>query len=94
MSTKLNASELAEQRYPDHLEPDAMIGVRPFQLTRLAFKCAVEEVAQPIADERDELREVVELFLKEYNDVEMYTPIAYFKVVHAAKAILAKYPKQ
>jgi hypothetical protein len=92
MSTKLNAVELAEQRYPNHLEPDAMIGVRPFQLTRLAFKCAVEEVAQPIADERDELRAFAERSIKIMGRTANDTLDGRNAAVDG-RELLAKYPK-
>ncbi len=55
MSIKLNAEELAAKRYNDEHEPDAVINVSPYQWVRLGYSCAIKEVAQPIADQRDEL---------------------------------------
>jgi len=83
MSTKLNAEEMAAKRFPREV-----IGNK-----QAVYAAAIRKVAQPIAEERDELLEVVKLFLKEYKDVELHTPIAYYKVVDAAEKVIAKYPK-
>ena len=91
MSTKLNAEELAAKRYKDEHEPDAVINVSPFQWVRLGYTTAIREVAQPIADERDELRTVIEDILYWVDEGmpvdDMSTPIK------DAERILAKYPK-
>lgn len=54
MSTKLNAEELAAQYIPDWSEND-------FTTKRRGFAMCVEKLAQPIADERDEYREALEM---------------------------------
>jgi len=52
MSTKLNADELAARRWPQA------------HIRRIGYADAIREVAQPIADERDELREALEDAMK------------------------------
>jgi len=54
MSTKLQAWILAEKRYPVGDEPDF-----DAILLQRGYANAIEEVAQPLADERDELKEVI-----------------------------------
>jgi len=90
MSTKLNAEELAAKRSQDHTEPDAVIGVTPWQFTRLAYAAAIREVAQPIADERDELREAL---LDLLDDKAQLPGKPRYSAMANARAILAKYPK-
>jgi len=99
MSTKLDAVELSEERFPTHISVAEALLYNPgveMAPRRIAVECyaaAIREEALPIAEERDELLEVVKLFLKEYKDVELHTPIAYYKVVDAAEKVIAKYPK-
>lgn len=54
MSTKMNAEELAEDRYP---------AFRTYETYshRRGYAAAIREVAQPIADQRDELLGIIEL---------------------------------
>jgi hypothetical protein len=54
MSTKLNAEELAENRWDN---PCSQFGAGRI----LGYADAIREVAQPLADEREELREALEL---------------------------------
>jgi hypothetical protein len=49
-----------------------------------AYAAAIREVAQPIADERDEYREALEAVVTQWD-----TP----KWINAARAVLEKYPK-
>jgi hypothetical protein len=86
MSNKLNAEELAAKRYPyvvagviDEWERHHHAG---------AYAAAIREVAQPIADERDELREVLGLIA---SAKKRGFGLAYVEGV--CSAILAKYPK-
>jgi hypothetical protein len=59
MSTKLNAEGLARERYPEnHGEPEILVQFQ--EGCRFGYFWAIEEVAQPIADERDELRALIE----------------------------------
>lgn len=56
MSTKLNAQELARVKYPT----EQTFGGPRFLLTkREGYTVAIREVAQPIADQRDELLEAL-----------------------------------
>jgi hypothetical protein len=68
MSTKLNAGQLAEKRYPAETswEPvrvtaDAKSGaIMSLHIIRKdGYAAAIREVAQPIADQRDELLEAL-----------------------------------
>jgi hypothetical protein len=59
MSTKLNAEELAAKRFP-YAIPGVMDDIeRQRQINTYAL--AIREVAQPIADQRDELLEALQL---------------------------------
>jgi hypothetical protein len=59
MSNKLNAEELAAKRYPEnHGDPEILVQFQ--EGCRFGYFWAIEEVAQPIADERDELRALIE----------------------------------
>lgn len=105
MSHKLNAEELAAKRYPN---PTAMIPQPDGTFLNInhsatAYAAAIREVAQPIADERDELREAIAelhdaaLDAREYiagkrspNDTLV---INLTDCTAKARAILAKYPK-
>jgi hypothetical protein len=98
MSTKLNAEELAAKRYKDEHEPDAVINVSPYQWVRLGYSTAIREVAQPIADERDEalvvLRDIVD-FCDDPDGSTKRETLAegLSRMLPSARAILAKYPK-
>lgn len=58
MSTKLNAEELAAKRYPE-IEDMHELGEHFQDGCKAGYFFAIEEVAQPIADQRDELREAL-----------------------------------
>jgi hypothetical protein len=84
MSTKLNDEELAAQW--------------PIKFQRDAYAAAIRKVAQPIADERDELREALEAILDadssdDAKGGDLWWADAVHPKVDAARAILAKYPK-
>ena len=86
MSTKLNAEELAAKRYPyvvagviDEWERHHHAG---------AYAAAIREVAQPIADERDEYREVIVDAIASFDDGDLDTAN-----ISRLRTILAKYPK-
>jgi hypothetical protein len=86
MSNKLNAEELAAKRWP---ESGPTVGHAIVDDSkREAYAEAIREVAQPIADERDELREALKLCLESSFD----GPMPYY-AREKASAILAKYPK-
>lgn len=59
MSTKLNAEELAKERFPSYtsvaeaLAYNAGVEMNPRRIATDAYAAAITEVAQPIADERD-----------------------------------------
>ena len=59
---KQTAEERAEARYQDHTEPDAMIGVRPWQLTRLAYATCIREEVEPKEAEIERLQHKSEVF--------------------------------
>jgi hypothetical protein len=88
MSTKLNADELARKRFPYAIPGvmDDMVRLRQIN----TYAAAIREVAQPIADERDELRQALKQLLMACADgsnASMYIGTS------NARAILAKYPK-
>lgn len=108
MSTKLNAEELAANRYPSTDKPDplrndylpmSVMGVA-YELNKASaegYADAIREVAQPIADERDELREALQAIADADNSDEaqggeIYWAEALAPVVSKLHAILAKYP--
>jgi len=65
--SKLNAEELASKRWP--LEGDGIVD---------AYAAAIREVAQPIADERDELREALDRLLRSTSEMmDCINPINY-----------------
>lgn len=100
MSTKLDAHELAQNRFPaSKLSSERII----------VYASAIREVAQPIADERDELREALELIASRSTETEPENPgftgneddarhYGYERASWAcgqiARAILAKYQTQ
>jgi hypothetical protein len=73
LSAELNAEELAYKWTDDPVMASG-------------YAAAIREVAQPIADERDELREAVEVICKQGG-------VLVSKQLAACQAILAKYPK-
>ena len=90
MSNKLNAEELAAKRYPN---PTAMIPQPDGTFLNInhsatAYAAAIREVAQPIADERDEYREALEDVVSAWVDADLDG-----SNVRAINIILAKYPK-
>ncbi len=82
MNTKLNAEEMAEKRYP---LPDDEPAWDEYH-KQLAYAAAIREVAQPLADERDELREALQVIVDNGG-------IGPEEMFHNARSILAKYPK-
>ena len=93
MSTKLNAEELAEKRWP---ESGPTVGHAIVDDSkREAYTAAIREVAQPIADERDELRNALEncLWVLDGTVAASRNTIADDEVLRNGKAILAKYTK-
>jgi hypothetical protein len=112
MSTKLNAEGLANERYitmPWEKEEDRRlfeelnaIAIRE----RGAYAEAIRKVAQPIADERDELREALEMCYRQmryhfrehsqllragaYNGANYE---ATFEAEQFSERLFAKYPK-
>jgi hypothetical protein len=90
MSTKLNDEQLAINRAQDLLWSGEM---------ERAYAAAIREVAQPIADERDEYREALEWFVSEEAkefaalDKGIGTALPRGKALLRYRAILAKYPK-
>ncbi len=64
---KQTAEERAEARYQDHTEPDAMIGVRPWQLTRLAYATCIREEVEPKEAEIERLRALVQVLVDAVN---------------------------
>jgi hypothetical protein len=97
MSNKLNAEELAAKRYSlasAFLNPSLQTVFRSddfdarVECKREGYAAAIREVAQPIADERDELREVLGLIA---SAKKRGFGLAYVEGV--CSAILAKYPK-
>jgi hypothetical protein len=97
MSEKINADELAKHRFAV-VEPkpsfsnamtDAHLLALAQEAQRTGYAAAIREVAQPIVDERDELREALEEVLKANPDSRLETLAA----LQHARAILAKYHK-
>ena len=87
MSTKLNVEELAENRYPVSYDEPSW---DDFQ-KQIAYAAAIREVAQPIADERDELLDMLYEaagYADEVTDSEGAADFA-----KRARAVLAKYTK-
>ena len=90
MSNKLNAEELAAKRYPN---PTAMIPQPDGTFLNInhsatAYAAAIREVAQPIADERDELVTLIRT-MNEHEGAEGWSA----GMSEVINAILAKYPK-
>ena len=103
MIKKLNAEELAAKRYDNgYMHMDDM--GRCFDITRRLRECAattIREVAQPIADERDEYREALTNLVydiageqHDFDEIsKAFCPIVATRIQYA-RAILAKYQKQ
>jgi hypothetical protein len=94
MSTKLNAEELAAKRYPyEHTTSDTAAAMQAGRES--AYAAAIREVAQPIAEERDEYREaLVELVADLDSPGEVQDASAFLKYpMDKARHILSKYPK-
>ena len=106
MSTKLDSAGLAEAAFPHDTESkNGRPGRTEVQNGRYqGFVYAIREVAQPIADERDELREALESAVKSIgasaiSEAAKWTsdPDAQLrhmnKVTEPYRSILAKYKK-
>lgn len=100
MSTKLNAEELAEKMFPS-ADKDLSFS----QPWREAAKHTIRNIAQPIANERDELREALESITAKASigipyyacgDNEAACRMAddLGEIEKIAEAVLAKYQKQ
>jgi hypothetical protein len=96
MSTKLNDQELAAKRWPDNtIQRNTWRGMHKRKVNRMrernAYTAAIREVAQPIADDRDELLDLVSYIV--HNRVSCFIPSASGEWDERAIAILAKYKK-
>ena len=81
MSTKLNAEEIAANRFPT-------VEGEPLPLVQRGYyAAAITEVAQLLADERDEYREALE------GIMELAYSSRIDQALDDARAILAKYPR-
>jgi len=60
MNTKLNAEELAAKLFVKNISPMTLLGETVFSEQRRAAAFAIREIAQPIADQRDELLKAFE----------------------------------
>ena len=89
MSTKLDDERLAYMRWP----------YGPYRQARFGYAAAIREVAQPIADERDELRAICEALIAAHDwaianpDSPISATINFGHVAHDARQLIAKYPK-
>ena len=96
--SKLNAEELAAKRYAVTSEHSTAEIVHAMA-SGSAYAAAIREVAQPLADERDELRAICEALIVAHDwaianqDSPISIGINYGHVAHDARAILAKHPK-
>ena len=97
MSNKLNAEEMAENRWPRLLHTpqeimkaseNAICAEFEQNSIRAGYAAAIREVAQPIADERDELRELLDIAMKSLGTYGSHPIIE----MHY-RTVLAKYPK-
>ena len=88
MSTKLNAEELAINAYPVNIVTDTQNILDTEQVKRIGYAAAIREVAQPIADERDELRDAIVDAIASFDDGDLDTAN-----ISRLRAILKKYPK-
>mgnify|MGYP003425299772 FL=1 len=103
MSTKINAEQLANEQYPFPEDEPSW----DTHLLQTGYERAIEDVAQPIADERDELRQVLkdasELIWKQglrpipatkgNMDIAMSYANEQGILLKSIDAVLAKYPK-
>lgn len=62
--SKLNAEELAKKLFVKNISPMTPLGETVFAEQRRAAAIAIREVAQPIADQRDELLEAAKRVLE------------------------------
>lgn len=65
MSTKLNAEELAAKRWQFQHEEPTHVGL--IKVYREIAEITIREVAQPIADERDEYRKALDAILANWD---------------------------
>lgn len=100
MSTKLNAEELAEERFPRYgsvaeaLAYNPGVELHPRRLATEVYAAAVREVAQPIADERDEAVELLRTIQgsgRSFGDPMDPIAIANYERINT---FFVKYPKQ
>jgi hypothetical protein len=92
MSNKLNAGELAVKRYPE-IEGATNIEAHFQDGCKAGYFFAIEEVAQPLADERDELREALNAIIAQWDTPNWKLTEPTGAIIANARAILAKYPK-
>ncbi len=83
MSTKLNAEELADERFPQYT---SVLATRRMAIE--VYAEAIREVVQPIADERDEMWRALTYMVRIAED-QGWTD----DFLSIPRAILAKYPK-
>jgi hypothetical protein len=92
MSTKLNAVELASEICTRSKFEAGRLGSTTASIVEAAMMSVcietIHEVAQPIADERDELRDMLDIAMKSLGTYGVH-PIIEMQYRH----ILAKYPK-
>jgi len=93
MSTKLNAEELAAKRWPDtQAQKNRWNGTVKYMVNRgrerKAYAAAIREVAQPIADQRDELLRVLDRFVR-YTDCHRMNEVEE-DIANEARAAIAK----
>jgi hypothetical protein len=93
MSNKLNALELASKICTRSKFEAGRLGSTTASIVEAAMMSVcietIHEVAQPIADERDEFRDALQSMFNTFEGLERLHPV----VVCNARAILAKYPK-
>ena len=58
-----------------------------------AYAAAIREVAQPIADERDELREALEAIINQWDTPNWKLKESTGAIIGKGRAVLDKYPK-
>jgi hypothetical protein len=100
MSNKLNAEGLAINAYPVNIVTDTQNILDTEQVKRIGYAAAIREVAQPIADERDEYREALVGLVydiagdqHDFDEIsKAFCPIVAARI-ESARAILDKYPK-
>jgi hypothetical protein len=92
MSHKLNAEELAAKRYQPVPNSTILtiIGIDKAE----GYAAAIREVAQPIANERDELRQLVVDMMQTPIPEEAYHWLSDNSFTERINAILTKYAEQ